>query len=65
MPADTVGTLLAKRQDRQERLELQSQLIRPGMTEFARRTGFTVYLVVQAGVDSVCARRAGQSPASS
>ena len=50
--------LLAKRQ---ERLEPQIQLIRPGMTEFARRTGFTVYLMVQAGVDAVCAEMVSRS----
>lgn len=46
---------------RQERLEPQVQLIRPGMTEFARRTGFTVYLMVQAGVDAVCAEMVSRS----
>lgn len=50
--------MLAKRQ---ERLEPQIQLIRPGMTEFARRTGFTVYLMVQAGVDAVCAEMVSRS----
>ena len=50
--------MLAKRQ---ERLESQIQLIRPGMTEFARRTGFTVYLMVQAGVDAVCAEMVSRS----
>lgn len=47
---------------RQERLEPQIQLIRPGMTEFARKTGFTVYLMVQAGVDAVCAEIVSRSP---
>lgn len=46
---------------RQERLEPQIQLVRPGMTEFARRTGFTVYLMVQAGVDAVCAEMVSRS----
>lgn len=46
---------------RQERLEPQIQLIRPGMTEFARRTGFTTYLMVQAGVDAVCAEMISRS----
>lgn len=46
---------------RQERLEPQVQLVRPGMTEFARRTGFTVYLMVQAGVDAVCAEMISRS----
>ncbi|WP_299941592.1 helix-turn-helix domain-containing protein [uncultured Nitratireductor sp.] len=46
---------------RQERLEPQIQLIRPGMTEFARRTGFTVYLMVQAGVDAVCVEMVSRS----
>lgn len=46
---------------RQERLEPQIQLIRPGMTEFARRTGFTAYLMVQAGVDAVCAEMVSRS----
>ena len=31
------------------------------MTEFARRTGFTVYLMVQAGVDAVCAEMVSRS----
>lgn len=46
---------------RQERLEPQVQRVRPGMTEFARRTGFTVYLMVQAGVDAVCAEMISRS----
>lgn len=46
---------------RQERLEPQVQKIRPGMTEFARRTGFTVYLIVQSGVDAVCAEMISRS----
>jgi DNA-binding IclR family transcriptional regulator len=46
---------------RQEWLEPQLQLIRPGMTEFARRTGFTVYLMVQAGLDAVCAEMVSRS----
>lgn len=45
----------------QERLEPQIQLIRPGMTEFARLTGFTTYLMVQAGVDAVCAEMVSRS----
>lgn len=40
---------------RHERLEPRIEVLRPGMTEFARRTGFTVYVMVQAGVDAVCA----------
>lgn len=39
----------------QERLEPQIEKVRPGITEFSRRTGFTMYLMVQAGVDAVCA----------
>lgn len=46
---------------RQERLEPQVQKVRPGMTEFARRTGFTVYLIVQSGVDAVCAEMVSRS----
>lgn len=45
----------------QRRLEPQVQLFRPGMTEFARLTGFTVYLMVQAGVDAVCAEMVSRS----
>lgn len=44
--------LLARRQARLEPLIFRH---RPGMTEFARRTGFPVYMMVQAGVDAVCA----------
>lgn len=40
---------------RQERLEPQIELLRPGITEFSRRTGFGVYVMVEAGVDAVCA----------
>ena len=40
---------------RQTRLEPQIDNMRPGMTEFVRRTGFTVYLMMQSGVDAVCA----------
>ena len=46
---------------RQERLEPQVQKVRPGMTEFARLTGFTVYLIVQSGVDAVCAEMISRS----
>lgn len=46
---------------RQERLEPQVQKVRPGMTEFARRTGFTVYLIVQSGVDAACAEMVSRS----
>lgn len=46
---------------RHERLEPQVEKIRPGMTEFARHTGFTVYLIVQAGVDAVCAEMVSRS----
>ncbi len=46
---------------RQERLEPQIQKVRPGMTEFARHTGFTVYLIVQSGVDAVCAEMVSRS----
>lgn len=46
----------------QERLDSQIQMIRPGMTEFARKTGFTTYLMVQAGIDAVCAEIISRSP---
>lgn len=46
---------------RQERLEPQIETLRPGMTEFARHTGFTVFLMVQAGVDAVCAEMVSRS----
>ncbi|HTO31363.1 MAG TPA: helix-turn-helix domain-containing protein, partial [Pararhizobium sp.] len=39
--------MLARRQERLEPLILK---FRPGMAEFARRTGNTVYMMVQAGV---------------
>lgn len=42
-------------------LEKQIQQYRPGMTEFARMTGFTVYLIVQAGVDALCAELVSRS----
>ena len=43
--------LLAKRNDR---LEHQVSRLRPGATEFARRTGFTVYMMARAGLDAIC-----------
>src|SRR5690606_30630253 len=46
----------------QGRLDSQIQIIRPGMAEFARKTGFTAYLMVQAGIDAVCAEIASRSP---
>jgi DNA-binding IclR family transcriptional regulator len=46
---------------RQERLEPQIETLRPGMTAFARSTGFTVYLMVPAGVDAVCAEMISRS----
>lgn len=46
----------------QGRLDSQIQAIRPGMTEFARKTGFTAYLMVQAGIDAVCAEIISRSP---
>jgi len=46
---------------RHERLEPQIETLRPGMTEFSRRTGFTVYLMIQAGVDAVCAEMVSRS----
>lgn len=51
--------LLARRQTRIEPLILK---YRPGMTEFARKTGHTVYMMVQAGVDAVCAEMVTRSP---
>lgn len=50
-----LGTAVAMLARRQERLEPQVQSFRPGMTEFARRTGFTVYLLAQSGIDAICA----------
>ncbi|MER8548886.1 helix-turn-helix domain-containing protein [Mesorhizobium sp. M1169] len=52
-------TMLARRQ---ARLEPVIARHRPGMTEFARRTGYTVYMMVQAGVDAVCAEMVSRSP---
>lgn len=40
---------------KQPRLEPLIERHRPGMSDFARSTGYTVYMVVQAGVDAVCA----------
>lgn len=51
--------MLARRQTRIEPLILK---FRPGMTEFARRTGHAVYMMVQAGVDAVCAEMVTRSP---
>jgi len=51
--------LLARRQQRLEPLILK---FRPGMTEFARRTGHPVYMMVQAGLDAVCADMIIRSP---
>lgn len=52
-------SVLARSQTRLEPLILK---YRPGMTEFARRTGHTVYMMVQAGVDAVCAEMVSRSP---
>jgi len=51
--------MLAKQQGR---LDSQIQMFRPGMTEFARKTGFTAYLMVQAGIDAVCVEIVSRSP---
>ncbi|WP_445503042.1 IclR family transcriptional regulator [Microvirga sp. G4-2] len=51
--------MLARRQERLEPLVLK---FRPGMTEFARRTGHPVYMMVQAGLDAVCADMVIRSP---
>jgi DNA-binding IclR family transcriptional regulator len=51
--------MLARQQARLEPLVLK---FRPGMTEFARRTGHSVYMMVQAGVDAVCAELVTRSP---
>ena len=51
--------MLARSQQRLEPLILK---FRPGMAEFARRTGHTAYMMVQAGVDAVCAEMATRSP---
>lgn len=51
--------MLARQQARLEPLVLK---FRPGMTEFARRTGPSVYMMVQAGVDAVCAELVTRSP---
>lgn len=51
--------MLARGQARHEPLILK---YRPGMAEFARRTGHTVYMMVQAGVDAVCAEMVTRSP---
>jgi len=48
----------------QGRLDSQIQLIRPAMTDFARKTGFTTYLMVQAGIDALCAEIISRSPRS-
>ncbi len=47
---------------RQQRLEPLIMKFRPGMTEFARRTGHPVYMMVQAGLDAVCADMVTRSP---
>ncbi|RWI99727.1 helix-turn-helix domain-containing protein [Mesorhizobium sp.] len=52
-------TMLGRRQARLEPLIARH---RPGMTEFARRTGYTVYMMVQAGVDAICAEMVSRSP---
>ncbi|MBB4095205.1 IclR family transcriptional regulator [Ochrobactrum pecoris] len=46
----------------QARLEPLISKFRPGMTEFARRSGHTVYMMVQAGVDAVCAEMVSRFP---
>lgn len=56
-----LGPAISMLAQRQERLEPQIQKFRPGMTEFARRTGFTVFLMVQAGLDAACAEMVSRS----
>lgn len=56
-----LGPTIAMLAQRQERLEPQIQKLRPGMTEFARRTGFTTFLMVQAGLDAACAEMVSRS----
>lgn len=56
-----LGPAISMLARRQERLEPQIETLRPGMTEFARRTGFTVYLMIQAGVDALCAEMISRS----
>ncbi|WP_454744460.1 IclR family transcriptional regulator [Ciceribacter selenitireducens] len=51
--------MLARRQTRIEPLILK---YRPGMAEFSRKTGHAVYMMVQAGVDAVCAEMVTRSP---
>lgn len=46
----------------QGRLDSQIEAFRPGMTAFARKTGFTVFLMVQAGIDAICAEIISRSP---
>ncbi|MAU47106.1 MAG: IclR family transcriptional regulator [Yangia sp.] len=46
---------------RQDRLEPQARKLRPGMTEFARHSGLTVYLILQAGLDAVCGEMISRS----
>lgn len=50
--------MLAMKQPRLESLLLR---YRPGMSDFARKTGYTVYMMVQAGVDAVCAELISRS----
>lgn len=54
----TIPTL-ARRQKRIEPLIARYQ---PGMTEFARKTGHAVYMMVQAGVDAVCVEMVTRTP---
>lgn len=56
-----LGTAVPMLARRQERLEPLVQRFRPGMTEFARRTGFNVYLLVQSGIDAICAEMISRS----
>ncbi|MBO9102210.1 MULTISPECIES: IclR family transcriptional regulator [Rhizobium] len=56
-----LGTAVPMLARRQERLEPLVQRYRPGMTEFARRTGFNVYLIVQSGIDAICAEMISRS----
>lgn len=56
-----LGPAIAMLARTQVDLEKQIQQFRPGMTEFARMTGFTVYLMVQAGVDAICAELVSRS----
>jgi DNA-binding IclR family transcriptional regulator len=56
-----LGPAVSMLASRQARLEPVIAKHRPGLAHFARETGFTLYVMVQAGMDAVCAEMVSRS----